>query len=285
VIGSVMIVPRKYTEALEVAQDLYRHHPAEVDYGVMAGVLQNILDTPVCTFSEVDFSQDGALGLGWPETTVPSSEITAVTRRNMRRHPLIRHYVNTTDRRPLAVTDFVSLRRWKSSAVGSDIHEATQMYDHLAIPLDSPVGTMRSFALGRPDQAFTGQDRQFVLALHPLLYALDLKAQRLQRAAPDTLTAREAQILHLVRTGLTSRQIATRLDVSSRTVEKHLQTIYRKLGVSNRIDAIARLAETGRTEDDGDDAARGRGGGIGENVCARHRQGGHDARHEQDRGR
>lgn len=46
-----------------------------------------------------------------------------------------------------------------------------------------------------------------------------------------TLTARETQILHLVRQGLTNRQIAERLVLSPRTVESHRNNAYRKLGV------------------------------------------------------
>ncbi|WP_239342440.1 helix-turn-helix transcriptional regulator [Frankia sp. CiP3] len=234
-----MIVPRKYRQVLDFAQELYRHHPAEIDYGVIAQTIQNVLECPVCTFSEVGLSEAGALGLGWPETQVDSSEITTITLRNMHRHPLIRRYVNTSDRRPLAVTDLVPLLRWKSSAAGSDIHAALDFYDHIAIPMESPRGTMRSFALGRSDGGpFTGQERQLVLALHPLLAAMDDKARQLRQQTPASLTPREEQILQMVRTGLTSRRIGARLRLSPRTVEKHLQSAYSKLGVTNRIDAI-----------------------------------------------
>ena len=53
------------------------------------------------------------------------------------------------------------------------------------------------------------------------------------------LTSREQQILRLVGNGHTSASIARELDVSSRTVDKHLENAYRKLGVSNRAAAVA----------------------------------------------
>jgi DNA-binding CsgD family transcriptional regulator len=55
--------------------------------------------------------------------------------------------------------------------------------------------------------------------------------------APDAaaeLTAREREVAALAAHGLTSREIADRLVVSVRTVDNHLQRVYRKLGVSRR---------------------------------------------------
>ncbi|MEJ3749250.1 LuxR C-terminal-related transcriptional regulator [Actinomycetes bacterium KLBMP 9797] len=54
------------------------------------------------------------------------------------------------------------------------------------------------------------------------------------RTARPRLTGREHEIARLAATGLPSRQIAERLYLSVRTVENHLQRIYRKLGVTNR---------------------------------------------------
>ncbi len=50
----------------------------------------------------------------------------------------------------------------------------------------------------------------------------------------DVLTKRERQIAELAKTGLTSKEIAARLMLSSRTVDDHLAHVYRKLGVSTR---------------------------------------------------
>lgn len=53
------------------------------------------------------------------------------------------------------------------------------------------------------------------------------------------LTPRQQQVLRLVAGGLTDAVIGRRLGCSSRTVDKHLEHIYRKLGVSCRTAAIA----------------------------------------------
>jgi DNA-binding NarL/FixJ family response regulator len=53
------------------------------------------------------------------------------------------------------------------------------------------------------------------------------------------LTERELDILRLVATGHTNRQIGLQLFISSETVKGHQETIYRKLGVSDRAHAVA----------------------------------------------
>jgi DNA-binding NarL/FixJ family response regulator len=55
------------------------------------------------------------------------------------------------------------------------------------------------------------------------------------------LTGREAEVLRLVVEGLTARQIATRLVLSPRTVENHIQRTLRKLDVPGRA-ALVRYA-------------------------------------------
>jgi DNA-binding CsgD family transcriptional regulator len=55
------------------------------------------------------------------------------------------------------------------------------------------------------------------------------------------LTAREQEILELVALGESNLSIARALEVSHRTVENHLQAIYRKLRVPNRTAAAAAL--------------------------------------------
>jgi DNA-binding NarL/FixJ family response regulator len=51
---------------------------------------------------------------------------------------------------------------------------------------------------------------------------------------PGGLTAREVEVLRLVALGLTDAEVAERLVLSVRTVNAHLRTVYRKLGVRSR---------------------------------------------------
>ncbi|SIO20066.1 LuxR C-terminal-related transcriptional regulator [Agromyces cerinus] len=55
----------------------------------------------------------------------------------------------------------------------------------------------------------------------------------------ELLTQREAETLEALRSGLTNREIAARFEISAKTVQNHLTSIYRKLQVSNRSEAIS----------------------------------------------
>jgi DNA-binding NarL/FixJ family response regulator len=59
------------------------------------------------------------------------------------------------------------------------------------------------------------------------------------------LTARESDVLSLVVDGLTARQIATRLVLSPRTVENHIQRVLRRLGLPNRAALVRHAVENG----------------------------------------
>jgi DNA-binding CsgD family transcriptional regulator len=58
------------------------------------------------------------------------------------------------------------------------------------------------------------------------------------------LSTREREVALLAASGLTSRQVADRLFLSSRTVENHLQRVYTKLGVTSRDELTAALQTT-----------------------------------------
>jgi DNA-binding NarL/FixJ family response regulator len=68
---------------------------------------------------------------------------------------------------------------------------------------------------------------------------------REQPDAPANLSAREIEVLEHAARGFTVGQVARRLQISPRTVETHLGNAYRKLGVGNRVQALARASELG----------------------------------------
>ena len=62
------------------------------------------------------------------------------------------------------------------------------------------------------------------------------------------LSAREAEIAHLIGDGLGNRDIGERLFLSTRTVEKHVEHVMNKLGLGSRA-AIAAMAGGSRGDD------------------------------------
>jgi len=59
----------------------------------------------------------------------------------------------------------------------------------------------------------------------------------------EPLTPREQEILQLIAAGMTNQEIARQLVVSPETIKKHSGSIYGKLGVRNRTEAVVRARE------------------------------------------
>jgi DNA-binding CsgD family transcriptional regulator len=70
------------------------------------------------------------------------------------------------------------------------------------------------------------------------------------------LSLRESEVLTWVASGKTNPAIADLLGISSRTVQTHLERIYRKLGVETRTAAAARALEAMREADPGERVSR-----------------------------
>lgn len=77
------------------------------------------------------------------------------------------------------------------------------------------------------------------VTLHP---AVAEKLRRSLRREAPALSAREMEILGLAARGLRNKEIARRMHLSVRTVEGHISSILRKLGVGSRTEAVVYAA-------------------------------------------
>ncbi|MFC8679919.1 response regulator [Microbacterium ureisolvens] len=70
--------------------------------------------------------------------------------------------------------------------------------------------------------------------------------ERMRRPEPETiLTARELDVLRLVATGHSNKQIAVTLGIGESTVKTHLLKVFDKLGVADRTHAVTLAMERG----------------------------------------
>jgi DNA-binding CsgD family transcriptional regulator len=74
-------------------------------------------------------------------------------------------------------------------------------------------------------------------ALHQIDLARRALAAEGRAGGAVGLTARELQVLRLIADGATTREISERLFISAKTADNHIQHIYIKLGVTNRVAA------------------------------------------------
>jgi DNA-binding CsgD family transcriptional regulator len=75
------------------------------------------------------------------------------------------------------------------------------------------------------------------------LVATGLRPRQAATEGPAALTPRQRQICELAAAGKSNREIAQELFLSAKTVETHLLSSYRKLGVNGRTELAAELAE------------------------------------------
>ena len=64
-------------------------------------------------------------------------------------------------------------------------------------------------------------------------------------SAPDSLTATEIKVMALLGKGKSNKEIASDLGCSVKTIKNHLNSIFQKLGVNNRTEAVVRAIEKG----------------------------------------
>jgi DNA-binding CsgD family transcriptional regulator len=119
----------------------------------------------------------------------------------------------------------------------------------LAIPYHLSPVSMKMFLLGRADRDFSEDDLDLARRVQPLIWLLDRQvavlAETTTPAAAPVLTGRELAVLGLLSQGCTADAIGRRLACSPRTVHKHLEHLYRKLDVRDRLMAVQRGRELG----------------------------------------
>jgi DNA-binding CsgD family transcriptional regulator len=120
----------------------------------------------------------------------------------------------------------------------------------LAIPLRLDAGTAVACGAGRDHFPFLSDEEGLAVVLQLAIAPLRLTIAEpgvpaTGASARSLLTPREQDVLVLLAAGSTARAIAGQLRVSPRTVCKHLEHIYAKLGVGDRLSAVSQAHSLG----------------------------------------
>ena len=124
---------------------------------------------------------------------------------------------------------------------------------NLGLTVEEKGRRMVGLSINRGIRDFDEHDVQILAMLKPHIIAASRIAQRLERTSPPlgklaggvtdlSLTTRESQVLYWVSMGKTNSEVGTIIGARPLTVKKHLEHIYDKLGVPNRM-AAARMLQ------------------------------------------
>ncbi|HEX4703720.1 MAG TPA: helix-turn-helix transcriptional regulator [Pseudonocardiaceae bacterium] len=111
---------------------------------------------------------------------------------------------------------------------------------------DSPAVRLASLIKSRGAALDTLQMETLRRMVRPLCEPHAVITQLLAAATHQVrLTPRESEVLDLLCTGLSAAVISRRLGLSPRTVTKHQERLYRKLGTSDRLNTVLRAKALG----------------------------------------
>lgn len=195
-----------------------------------------------------------AVAMSDPPITEPS--LYAVYAKVAQEHPIVEHLQRTADGRPIRISDLVDRDTFHRCGMYREIYSVLGVEYQVAFTLPAPAGHIVAVALSRRARDYTDAEVAFLLRARPHLIqayrnALDHTGVKRRLSVSPVLpradlpayglTPREAAVVRRVACGLSNGDIGHELGVSERTVQKHLQRAYRKLGVRSRSDA-ARIA-------------------------------------------
>jgi DNA-binding CsgD family transcriptional regulator len=163
-------------------------------------------------------------------------------------HPLVRFHAGHPAGGARRISDSLPAAQFRESALYVEYYRSIGVDHAVALPLFVDCGLLVSFVLNRKGRDFSDRECALLdLVREPLaaLYRNLLSRKRAGGFAALPVTPREREVLSWLAAGKTDRDIGAILGMSPRTVQKHLQHIYEKLGVETRTAAVVRAMELG----------------------------------------
>jgi DNA-binding CsgD family transcriptional regulator len=167
-------------------------------------------------------------------------------------HPLIAAWdVTTATLRPRRISDVLSDHEWRNHPVQAAMLElGGSPRGGLVREVGGGIRAGHLFyviGINRQGRDFSSREVALAQILIPvaLQHALRVSPVRLGNRPVPGLSPRELLVLDLASRGYTASAIAREVGSSARTVGKHLERAYRKLGVNDRASAVRLVLELG----------------------------------------
>jgi DNA-binding CsgD family transcriptional regulator len=160
-------------------------------------------------------------------------------------NPIFQHVHKTRSGAARRLSDFVSQADLHALPLYTDILEPLGVEYQVAFSVAYRAPLISAFSLSRAHRDFTDDDLATLDLLRPHLSRAYRRLRQQSDGEPPPpermfgLTEREAEILDKLVDGSTINAIALDLSIAESTVRKHLEHVYRKLGVTNRAEATA----------------------------------------------
>ena len=204
------------------------------------GQLARLVASEITTLSVCDLARNARSVM-----SSPGSAISAVDReafdRHFAEHPLVRFHRAEPGGGAHRISDSLSRAEFRETGLYNDYYRRIGIDHVIAVPLFVDRSLLVSFVLNRNSMDFSDRERMLLDLVREPLAALYRHALARQRSFAELpVTQREREVLEWLAAGKTDREIAAILGMSPRTVQKHLQHIYEKLGVETRTAAVMR---------------------------------------------
>lgn len=158
----------------------------------------------------------------------------------------------------MKISDFASLRQFQRTDIFHDIFSPLHARHQIVLPLYVP-GHVAGLTISRWED-FSDEETAIAELLSPHVALAHMHAQTIaglhqlreepvpapDRLAVNGITPREAEVLHWMIQGKRNAEVAGIMGISSRTVGKHLQSIFAKLHVETRTSAAAEALRLSR---------------------------------------
>lgn len=144
--------------------------------------------------------------------------------------------------RALRISDVLSTVKYRSHTVYSELFRSLEIEHQVAFSVPLGIDRTLCVVMNRTFHDFSPADLEVLDALRGLVVALGRRTDSEASAHKLTLAElshRERDVMALVAHGMTDGEVGRRLAISVRTVSKHLEHVYTKLGVDNRTKAAA----------------------------------------------
>ena len=203
-----------------------------------------VLESKLTTFAKHGPSWDVHAFAAFPNPTEKQLQLIPKISEFAQEHPIVRHANNHRERIVCQrLTDLMSMEDFRKTSLYREACGPAELDYMLSASSFDNIGNTYTVNLSHPTQDFTARHTTLLKHIYPLF----LKAYRIHHLLGvhlDQLTSvlpvsmREAEVLEWVTQGKTNPEIALILDISVKTVEKHLKNLLRKLRLSNRLDLI-----------------------------------------------